>query len=96
MTDNALRSTRTLAGQGLALVRIIVGLWFAKALDPVGARPGRWLPAAARYASDPLGRDDAEDHLEADGRAPGLHVKAFVEGTVLTNVVLFADLHGAW
>jgi uncharacterized membrane protein YphA (DoxX/SURF4 family) len=90
MTDSVLRNNRALAGQGLALIRIIVGLWFAKALFtkltllggllPLPFASDRWVETMPRI----IAKQMAENPITA--------YKAFVEGTVLTNPALFANL----
>ena len=90
MTDPMLPHHRTRSGQGLALIRIIVGIWFAKALFTKLTLLGGVFPLP--YASDRwvemmpkiIGRQMAENPL--------VSYKAFVEGSVLTNVPLFANL----
>jgi uncharacterized membrane protein YphA (DoxX/SURF4 family) len=81
------------AARGLALVRILVGLWFAKALWTKmsllglgGVLPGasaRWVETMPKI----IGRQMAEN--------PIAWYKAFVEGTVLPNAATFAHLT-AW
>lgn len=90
MTDTAVRNSRAPAGQGLALIRIIVGAWFAKALFTKLTLLGGILPLP--YASDRwvetmpkiIGRQMAENPISG--------YKAFVEGTVLAHPALFANL----
>jgi len=50
MTDAVVGTNRGVAGQGLALVRILVGFWFAKALYTKLALLGGVLPLP--FASD--------------------------------------------
>ena len=81
---------RAAAGRGLALIRIIVGLWFAKALwtklllvggvMPVPLASGRWVETMPKI----IARQMAENPI-------GWY-KAFVEGTVLPNAPFFAHL----
>jgi uncharacterized membrane protein YphA (DoxX/SURF4 family) len=81
---------RGTAGRGLALIRIVVGLWFAKALWtklllvggmlPVPVSSGRWIETMPKI----IARQMAEN--------PIAWYKAFVEGTVLPNAPLFAHL----
>jgi uncharacterized membrane protein YphA (DoxX/SURF4 family) len=78
------------AGRGLAIIRIVVGLWFAKALWtklllvggvlPVPLASARWIETMPKV----IGRQMAENPI-------GWY-KAFVEGTVLPNASLFAHL----
>lgn len=86
------RAWSATAAQGLAVVRIMVGLWFAKALVTkmgltiFGFLPGaseRWIGAMPKI----IARQMAEN--------PRLWYKAFVENTVLANPELFAHLT-AW
>ena len=77
-------------GKGLALIRIIVGLWFAKAITtkllllggflPLPLSSQRWIETMPKI----VGRQMAENPI-------GWY-KAFVEGTVLPNAPLFAHL----
>ena len=90
MTDSALRDNRALAGQGLALVRIIVGLWFAKALFMKLALAGGFLPLP--FASDRWVETMPKIIAKQMAENPIAGYKAFVEGTVLTNPALFANL----
>lgn len=88
--DAASSSSRGLAGQGLAVIRILVGLWFAKALFtklallggvvPLPVASDRWVETMPKIVA----RQMAEN--------PHASYKAFVEGTVLTHVPLFANL----
>jgi uncharacterized membrane protein YphA (DoxX/SURF4 family) len=80
------------AARGLAILRIVVGLWFAKALWTklsvlgLGFLPGasaRWIETMPKI----IGRQMAEN--------PIVWYRAFVEGTVLPNAALFAHLT-AW
>lgn len=78
------------AGKGLALIRVIVGLWFAKAIStkllllggflPVPLASQRWIETMPKI----IGRQMAENPI-------GWY-KAFVEGTVIPNAPLFAHL----
>ncbi|MCU0620140.1 MAG: DoxX family protein [Gemmatimonadales bacterium] len=77
------------AARGLAVLRVLVGLWFAKALwtklgfTVLGFLPGastRWIETMPKI----IGRQMAENPI-------GWY-KAFVEGTVLPNAPLFAHL----
>ena len=89
MTDLAARSNRS-AGKGLALIRIIVGCWFAKALFtklalaggffPFRLRPDRWIETMPKIIAKQMAENPTRSY------------KAFVEGTVLPNVPLFANL----
>jgi len=90
MTDTVLRNNRALAGQGLALTRIIVGIWFAKALFTKLALLGGFFPlpyASARWIETMP--TIITKQMAANPIAP---YKAFVEGTALTHVPLFANL----
>ncbi len=90
MTDPTMHPHRTRSGQGLALIRIIVGIWFAKALFtkltllggvfPLPFASDRWVEMMPKI----IGRQMAENPL--------VSYKAFVEGSVLTHVPLFANL----
>ncbi len=81
---------REVAGRGLALIRIVVGLWFAKAIWtkllllggvlPVPVASARWIETMPKI----IMRQMAEN--------PHAWYKSFVEGTVLPNAPLFAHL----
>lgn len=82
-------ATTATAARGLALIRIVVGLWFAKAVwtklgfTVLGVLPGasaRWVETMPKI----VGRQVAEN--------PIAWYKAFVEGTVLPHAPLFAHL----
>jgi uncharacterized membrane protein YphA (DoxX/SURF4 family) len=88
--SSAVTEHRAAAGRGLAIIRIVVGLWFAKSLWtkllllggilPVPVSSPRWIETMPKI----VGRQMAEN--------PIVWYKAFVEGTVLTHVPLFAHL----
>ncbi len=90
MTDSVLRHNRALAGQGLALVRIIVGAWFAKALFTKLTLVGGVLPLP--YASDRWVQTMPKIVAKQMAENPIGPYKAFVEGTVLAHPALFANL----
>lgn len=90
MTDSVLRHNRALAGQGLALIRVIVGIWFAKALFTKLTLLGGFLPLP--FASDRWVETMPKIIARQMAENPITGYKAFVEGTVLTNPVLFANL----
>lgn len=87
MTQELQRGT---AGRGLALIRIVVGLWFAKAIWtklllvggvlPVPLASARWVETMPRIIT----RQMAEN--------PVAWYRGFVEGVVLPNAPLFAHL----
>ena len=77
------------AARGLAILRVVVGLWFAKAIwtkmgfTVLGVLPGasaRWVETMPKI----IGRQMAENPI-------GWY-RAFVEGTVLPNAATFAHL----
>jgi uncharacterized membrane protein YphA (DoxX/SURF4 family) len=90
MTDSAGRSRRASAGRGLALIRILVGAWFAKALYtkllllgglvPVPYADPRWVETMPKL----IAKQMAENPID--------WYKGFVETTVLPNAPLFANL----
>lgn len=90
MTDTVTHSNRTAAGRGLALIRVIVGFWFAKALYTKLTLLGGVLPLP--YASDRWIETMPKIVAKQMAENPHASYKAFVEGTVLTNVPLFANL----
>lgn len=81
---------RAAAGRGLALIRIVVGLWFAKAIWtkllllggvlPVPVASARWIETMPKI----IGRQMAANPVD--------WYRGFVEGTVLPNAPLFAHL----
>lgn len=85
-----LADRQSATGKGLAIIRIIVGLWFAKALTtklmllggvvPVPLASERWIETMPKIVA----RQMAEH--------PDNAYKRFVEGTVLPNAPLFAHL----
>ncbi len=88
MTD-ATRATNAAAAKGLAFLRIVVGLWFAKALTTkmgftiLGFLPGgsaEWLARMPKIVEKQMAEN------------PIAWYKGFVEGTVLTHSALFAHL----
>ena len=90
MTDTVARSNRSPAGQGLAVIRVIIGCWFAKALFTKLALLGGVLPLP--YASDRWIETMPKIVAKQMAENPHASYKAFVEGTVLTNAPLFANL----
>ena len=90
MTDTVARSNHSPAGQGLAIIRIIVGWWFAKALFTKLTLLGGFFPLP--YASDRWIETMPRIVAKQMAENPNVSYKGFVEGTVLTNVPLFANL----
>lgn len=88
--DAASSTGRGLAGQGLAVIRILVGFWFAKALYTKLALLGGVIPLP--YASDRWVETMPKIVAKQMAENPHASYKAFVEGTVLTHVPLFANL----
>lgn len=80
----------SVAGQGLAIIRVIVGCWFAKAIFtklmllggviPVPLASDRWIETMPKIVAKQMAEN------------PHPAYKAFVEGTVLANMPLFAHL----
>jgi uncharacterized membrane protein YphA (DoxX/SURF4 family) len=90
MTDTITRTNRAPAGQGLAIIRVIVGWWFAKALFTKLALLGGFFPLP--YASDRWVETMPKIVARQMAENPIPSYKAFVEGTVLPNAPLFANL----
>jgi uncharacterized membrane protein YphA (DoxX/SURF4 family) len=90
MTDAATSTNRGPAGQGLAIIRVLVGFWFAKALYTKLALLGGVIPLP--FASDRWIETMPKIVARQMAENPHASYKAFVEGTVLTNVPLFANL----
>jgi uncharacterized membrane protein YphA (DoxX/SURF4 family) len=90
MTHAVAGTNRGVAGQGLAVIRVLVGFWFAKALYTKLALLGGVLPLP--FASDRWIETMPKIVAKQMAENPNVSYKAFVEGTVLTNVPLFANL----
>lgn len=89
---NAPRTATDLAGRGLAVTRILVGLWFAKAIvTKFGFTLFGFLPGASDRWVETMPKIIAKQMADN----PHATYKAFVEGTVLMHPVLFAHLT-AW
>jgi uncharacterized membrane protein YphA (DoxX/SURF4 family) len=90
MNDAVAGTNRGVAGQGLAVIRVLVGFWFAKALYTKLALVGGVIPLP--FASDRWVETMPKIVAKQMAENPHLSYKAFVEETVLTNVPLFANL----
>lgn len=91
MTD-ATAAERTAAARGLALIRILTGLWFVKAIwTKMGFALLGFLPGASTGWIERMPKIVARQMAEN----PIGWYKAFVEGTVLPNAAAFAHLT-AW